>query len=606
MGTGQTTSECAGGCTAGTYCGTGVSPKDCGSVDKYCPAGVAAPKSVRAFYYTVLGIATQRQGEKACEPGFVCEGGIRTACPKGYWCKDGATNPCTTPAFFCTEGSSAPERVTVGYYSVQSALVTSGSAVGRTLRIAEKKCEAGRFCASTTVDDGKGGLKDVGAGKWRFCGVANLYSTTGAVACIPVTQGAGTAHYSIPVGAPVDKTLQRKQRTGQSLCPRGHYCVDGIKNECPPGKFGSTAGLDSAACSGPCTGGGGCSAGSVSATGKPCKAGYYCEPGSTCEAPIPCGGIAYFCEVMSSKPTLAVPGIFTTPVDGSAANRTGFAKCVAGFFCVGGQQQECGAANLYSSAGASKCTLVKDKYYSTGSVSSRTRSGQSICPQGHYCLNGNKSPCPSGKYGRTATMTSDCEGPCKGGYFGDAAGQDAPECAGQCTQGYYCPPGSTSAQQKPCGGEGVYCPVGVDSPVRVDDGWYSTPVAVDVNLRPSTSKCEPGYWCKAGKRHECGSAQVSPGRFYCSESELSAPIDMKQGYYGEGKSIMTLTAKFPCTAGYYCVDGEKKECGNPGVYCPEGAGQVALVNTGWYGTGGSTSSTNSMQVRLMSGELTQI
>ena len=152
----------------------------------------------------------------------------------------------------------------------------------------------------------------------------------------------------------------------------------------------------------------------------------------------------------------------------------------------------------------------------------------------------------------------------------------------------------------------MYCPVGVDSPVRVDDGWYSTPVAVDVNLRTSTSKCEPGYWCKAGKRHECGSAQVSPGRFYCSESELSAPIDMKQGYYGEGKSIMTLTAKFPCTAGYYCVDGEKKECGNPGVYCPEGAGQVVLVNTGWYGTGGSTSSTNSMQVRLMSGELTQI
>ena len=47
-------------------------------------------------------------------------------------------------------------------------------------------------------------------------------------------------------------------------------------------------------------------------------------------------------------------------------------------------------------------------------------------------------------------------------------------CSGVCAAGYYCPEGSTSATQRECGGEHLYCPAGSGAPVPVPSGSYSS------------------------------------------------------------------------------------------------------------------------------------
>ena len=54
----------------------------------------------------------------------------------------------------------------------------------------------------------------------------------------------------------------------QVQCPPGTYCMEGVRRPCPQGTYGSSPGLSSSRCSGPC------------------HAGYYCPQGSP--SPIPC------------------------------------------------------------------------------------------------------------------------------------------------------------------------------------------------------------------------------------------------------------------------------------------------------------------------------
>ena len=74
----------------------------------------------------------------------------------------------------------------------------------------------------------------------------------------------------------------------------------------------------------------------------------------------------------------------------------------------------------------------------------RVRSTQHVCPPGSYCKNGHIWEHLPGYFGRT-----------NGSY--NATG------SGECQPGFYCPAGSTSPQQVPCGGPHVYCPRGRES-----------------------------------------------------------------------------------------------------------------------------------------------
>jgi hypothetical protein len=60
-----------------------------------------------------------------------------------------------------------------------------------------------------------------------------------------------------------------------------------------------------------------------------------------------------------------------------------------------------------------------------------------VCEKGSYCEEGVRHLCPAG-------------------FFGDAVGlfkdpyTTLAKCSGPCAKGHYCPPGSVTAQQRPC------------------------------------------------------------------------------------------------------------------------------------------------------------
>lgn len=181
-----------------------------------------------------------------------------------------------------------------------------------------------------------------------------------------------------------------------------------------------------------------------------------------------------------------------------------------------------------------------------------------MCPSGTYCQDGVQSPCPSGRYGAVAGLSSAM-------------------CSGMCSVGYFCPPNSTSATQVECGWDqrvpsAVYCPPASGEPTQAALGEY-TSGGTSQATRGTALPCPSGSFCVSGSAHWC-----PPGRFGCAD-RLSDP-----GCNG------------PCTAGFYCPLGASSSqalaCGvsdrNPSaasVFCPEGASAPMAVGPGNYSTG---------------------
>ncbi len=92
-------------------------------------------------------------------------------------------------------------------------------------------------------------------------------------------------------------------------------------------------------------------------------------------------------------------------------------------FACGGNASNPLAATLFCPQGSGTPLTVGVGNYSTGSDDVERRSGQEQCPQGSYCVQGVKIPCPAGT-------------------FGSARGLTEPTCSGLCSLG--CVPGGTT------------------------------------------------------------------------------------------------------------------------------------------------------------------
>ncbi len=68
-----------------------------------------------------------------------------------------------------------------------------------------------------------------------------------------------------------NKTTRHDQRA----CPPGSFCVEGVRYSCPGGRYGAVDRLASSKCSGVCSKGFYCPAGSISSRQHPCPIGRY-------------------------------------------------------------------------------------------------------------------------------------------------------------------------------------------------------------------------------------------------------------------------------------------------------------------------------------------
>ncbi|KAH8050282.1 hypothetical protein JL722_11488 [Aureococcus anophagefferens] len=154
---------CDGPCAPGYYCERGsATPTQnaCGSPAVYCPAGSAAPLPVGAGNYSAAatagyaaargdapGVAPSaaaagtdaadaRGGQRPCEPGYFCAGGVRRPCPAGtYGSAFGETSATCAglcpPGMFCVEASTEAKPVANGAGQESDIPNFKGSFLGR-------------------------------------------------------------------------------------------------------------------------------------------------------------------------------------------------------------------------------------------------------------------------------------------------------------------------------------------------------------------------------------------------------------------------------------------------------------------------------------------
>ena len=190
-----------------------------------------------------------------------------------------------------------------------------GDAAGQTSDTCSSPCPAGFFCPAGTATVG----------------------STPSAACVdiasycPLKSAAG-----LPVPAGYKALFDVNGRaTDITPCDLGTWCVNGLQQQCPAGSYGASQGLQTASCSGTCS------------------PGYFCPAGSKTAVEEECGSAAvrngedptmYFCPVGSESPRKVQAGFYTACSDGSTKlctpnRRVKELPCGSGFICANGHQR---------------------------------------------------------------------------------------------------------------------------------------------------------------------------------------------------------------------------------------------------------------------------
>ena len=214
----------------------------------YSPYKTATDAQVSNMYY-----ATRRYYQ-SCAAGYYCDSFEAVTCPAGYYCPGDFQKYACGAGNYCPPGSNATNPVPAGFAprNLDWALTTNDLI---------EPCPAGRYCPGDRT--------------MPVCGGSSTYCPAGSSA--PRSVGAG--NYSVG-NTPVN-------RTAEVPCNPGQYCALGVPIDCPAGAYGSTVGLATSACSGNCTAGYYCPAGSVRRKQEVCGIGpdpaaTYCPGGHLC------------------------------------------------------------------------------------------------------------------------------------------------------------------------------------------------------------------------------------------------------------------------------------------------------------------------------------
>ncbi|KPP71461.1 hypothetical protein Z043_109635 [Scleropages formosus] len=522
-------------------------------------------------------------------------------CPQGYYCEEGTATPHGTP---CPPG-------------------TAGSQLGQTSKAACKRCAEGRYCPAGSVFPG------LPCARGRFCPAGTLEE----VSC---PKGAFTPHQGAAILMNPNTRVCRSGVKDCLKCPPGFYCPEGTSDPipCQPGTFNPLEGQDEAADCRACYPGKACTQTGLKAPDVDCLQGTYmktvtsnpssfsCPPGSSRpNAPAnacPPGTMSERTDLADRSQCQPCPPRYACPRGTGGAQRPAL-SCFAGHYCPPGTmfptQHKCPAGTWSQRSG----------------LESEGECGP--CPRGWYCLTGAGAPsgrCSSGHYCPEGTQYGS-QFPCPAGTYSTRVGNGGKEDCMFCTEGAYCPPGSS--KPTPCppttfrrekGGQrpedcsvcpaGYFCPLsGTVRPSPCGAGSYSVSVTVSYSACPpaegegsaSCLPCQRGHYCSsvATSREAMLSQMVCPAGLHCSqgldrEPQRSAtlcpkgfycpggsiepnPIPCPNGTYSGQPGLRELKECTPCPAGLFCFSQQPWEqplteptgsCPD-GYYCPVGTGE---------------------------------
>jgi len=286
--------HCDGTCPPGFYCTEAtIIPRPCGSVDLFCPEGSYSPRFVSEGSETYnnrtsltklsagMPLSVLRDAERKCPLGRFCVGGVSYLCPggtfggqvglsnercsgeclPGYFCPSGSSSnmqhKCGNATVFCPPASAYPLKAKDGHYTVQ---LMDDNGLHQTA-YKQILCEKGYFCRSgvkkqcppgsygwvngaSAEDDAcklckegyycpsPQGSPSVGNTSQKPCGSSRVFCPKQSGEALIVDVG----FYS--VGGDSEMF-----RVAQEICPKGHYCIDGVIHKCSGGRYGDTQGL---------------------------------------------------------------------------------------------------------------------------------------------------------------------------------------------------------------------------------------------------------------------------------------------------------------------------------------------------------------------------
>ena len=211
-----------------------------------------------------------------------------------------------------------------------------------------------------------------------------------------------------------------------SICPLGHRCPLGTAKAqpCPKGSFADSCASEDC---------------------RPCREGYFCDSAAEKEELCDVGS---FCPAETGSPIPCPPGTYGTDSGICSA-------CPEGKYCEYPTDDTVSTIGLTDPSG--DCAAGYECI--SGSITPTPMDGVmgQLCPQGYFCPNGLKEPCPIGSYGHKTGLKSPDEcSECPDGFDCTSEGiSDLTE--HYCQAGYYCLKGVTPAK---CQMEGRYCPEG--------------------------------------------------------------------------------------------------------------------------------------------------
>ncbi|KAF0699237.1 Aste57867_10202 [Aphanomyces stellatus] len=380
--TGLSSKQCSGLCPPGSYCPLasalptpcpagvygatqGLTTANCSApcpIANYCLQATITPEPCPAgLWGNATGLTT-----KQCSLTCTTSTCTLPLCPAGYFCPLGtvAPTPCGAVNVFCPSGSATSTPVAPGYYTIATptldTLDADGYLTGQPLALAatatrasQRPCELGTYCIQGMKQKCPAGTYGMtpalssstctaNCPAGYFCPIGSAtYANHPCLNATTYCPAGSSSPTGVSAGYSTVLATDGRLRMDQIQCPTGSYCTHGVAHSCPRGTYGSTTGLTTPACSGPCAPGHICPAGSTTSQQSPCNAvarnptGTYaingqqclpCRPGFWCSqasgSPIQneCGDTTVYCPLGSAAPQPVLPGYYACNANAQTLN----------------------------------------------------------------------------------------------------------------------------------------------------------------------------------------------------------------------------------------------------------------------------------------------